>query len=340
MFYVIIMARARESLIDLDTTPYYHCINRCIRRSYLCGDDKFSGNNFDHRRIWLVDKIKFLSTVFSIDIAAYAIMSNHYHLVLKVNRDKALNLTRDEVIDRWYQLYHGCVLVDRYRAGEKLDSAHMFRINEIVDEWRSRLYDISWFMRNLNEFIARKANKEDDCTGKFWEGRFQSQALLDESAILSCMMYVDLNPIRAKEANSLLESDFTSIQERIKQYQSFKKQNNSLNTKANKKLEFTVLKQPKLLLNFGSSADKNTIPFTLDDYLELADFSSRLIVPNKRGSVVKSSPKILEVLNIEVNSWLNTIQHFRRQYANFAGSKSSLMKCAHSHNHSWYKGSA
>ena len=329
------MARARELLIDLDATPYYHCINRCIRRSYLCGDDKYSGNNFDHRRTWLVDRIKFLSTVFSIDIAAYAIMSNHYHLVLKVNRAEVLNLSNDEVIERWYQLYHGCILIDRYRAGEKLNAAYMFRINEIVDEWRSRLYDISWFMRNLNEFIARKANKEDNCTGKFWEGRFKSQALLDESAILSCMMYVDLNPIRAKMADSLLDSDFTSIQERIKQYQSFKNQG-----KANKKPEFTVLQQPKSLLMFGCSQDKNTIPFTLFDYLELADFSSRLIVPNKRGSVESSKPTILNELNIEVESWINTIQHFRRQYANFAGSKSSLLKCAHSHNHSWYKGSA
>jgi REP element-mobilizing transposase RayT len=334
------MARARESLIDLDATPYYHCINRCIRRSYLCGEDSYSGNNFDHRRSWLVDKIKFLSTVFLIDIAAYAIMSNHYHLVLKVNRSKALNLTNNEVIARWYQLYHGCVLVDRYRSGEKLDSSHMLKINEIVDEWRSRLYDISWFMRNLNEFIARKANKEDDCTGKFWEGRFQSQALLDESAVLSCMMYVDLNPIRAKEANTLLESDFTSIQERLKQYQSFKKQTNSQKINIRKKLDFTIIQQPKFLLEFGNTSNNNTIPFSLDDYLELADFSSRLIVPNKCGSVSKSTPNILVVLNIKANSWLKAIQHFRRQYANFAGSRESLIKFAHSHNHSWYKGSA
>ena len=327
------MARARESLIDLDATSYYHCINRCIRRSFLCGDDKYSGNNFDHRRTWLVDRIKFLSSVFLIDIAAYAIMSNHYHLVLKVNRDEALSLTDDEVIERWYQLYHGCMLIDRYRAGDKLDSGSLFRINEIVNEWRNRLYDISWFMRNLNEFIARKANSEDKCTGRFWEGRFKSQALLDETAVLSCMMYVDLNPIRAKMADSLKESDFTSIQERIKQYQAFQKQQNN-------NAEITVLQQPKRLLKFGCSVDKNTIPFTLFDYLELADFSSRLVLENKRGSVKSEAPTILNELNIEIDTWLKTIQHFRRQYANFAGSKASLIKCAHSHHHSWYKGCA
>jgi len=138
--------------------------------------------------------------------------------------------------------------------------------------------------------------------------------------------------------DSLLKNDFKSAQERIKQYQSFQKQYHSKKTKSNKKPEFSVLQQPKSLLSFGCSADKNTIPFTLFDYLELADFSSRIIAPHKRGSVLKEKPKILDVLNIEVDSWFNTVQHFRRQYANFAGSRVSLAKCAHSHSHSWYIG--
>jgi len=147
------------------------------------------------------------------------------------------------------------------------------------------------------------------------------------------MMYVDLNPIRAKMTDSLETSDFTSIQERIKQYKSYQKQqkNNKKQTGIN------VLQQPRQLMLFGNTTDKGTLPFILFDYLALADFSSRLIQPNKRGVIPKNMPSILNALNIEIDSWINTLNHFRRQYANFAGSKSSLMKCAHSHHHRWYK---
>ncbi len=65
------MTQARKSQIDLAATPFYHVINRCIRRAYLCGEDKFSGKDYSHRRQVLIDRIKFLSSVFSIDIAAY-----------------------------------------------------------------------------------------------------------------------------------------------------------------------------------------------------------------------------------------------------------------------------
>ena len=198
--------------------------------------------------------------------------------------------------------------------------------------WRKRLYDISWFMKNLNESIARVANKEDKCTGKFWEGRFKSQALLDEVALLSCMAYVDLNPIRAGMASTLQTSDFTSIKERIIQYKAHKKYKN----KANK--DVSVPAQPPSLLPFAAKQNTNDIPFALIDYLELADWSGRHIDPKKTGHIADSEPKILNVLGIEEDTWLEAIKNFRRQYGSFAGSEKILRSCAHQHGQGWYKG--
>ncbi|MFT6103482.1 MAG: hypothetical protein ACJA2B_001937 [Candidatus Endobugula sp.] len=88
-------------------------------------------------------------------------------------------------------------------------------LNRLIEQYRNRLGNLGWFMRYLNEPIARKANKEDGCTGHFWESRYMSQALLSEEALLTCMAYVDLNPIRASMCNTPEESDHTSIKERI-----------------------------------------------------------------------------------------------------------------------------
>lgn len=324
------MARARNSLIDLDVTPFYHVISRCVRRAFLCGEDKYSGKNYNHRRQWVLDKLQSLTDIFAINIAAYAIMSNHYHLVLRVDRECALTWSDDVVIERWYQLHKGHPVVDRYRKGEISDKASLAKVAEVVAVWRLRLYDISWFMRHLNESIARAANKEDNCKGRYWEGRYYSQALLDEKALLSCMMYVDLNPVRAGMAKNLKDSDFTSIQARILSY----KQDLKANTKRNKSLP----KQPTKLLPFGSSKQPLAIPFTLYDYFELADWSARQIVPNKRGYVDDSQPKLLESLGIASDDWIEIVNHFRRQYGNFAGSRERLRQCANEHRHCWYKG--
>ena len=196
------MTQSRDSLISLSDTPYYHCISRCVRRAFLCGEDKYTGQSFEHRRQWVIDRVKYLTDVFPIEVCAYAIMSNHYHLVLFVNEDELANCSDNEICERWGKIYSVSPLVQRWQKGELNSDIENEAALKVIVEWRKRLSSISWFMRCLNEFIAVKANKEDKCKGRFWEGRFKSQALLDEKALLTCMAYVDLNPIRAKMAST------------------------------------------------------------------------------------------------------------------------------------------
>jgi REP element-mobilizing transposase RayT len=309
------MTTARKQQISLDDTPYYHCISRCVRRAFLCGKDEMSGISYEHRRGWVEDKLLFLTSVFSIEVCAYAVMSNHCHIVFHVNSDKAKALTQLEVVKRWHQLFKGTLLTQQYARGEALADYLLDSFNETVAEYRHRLTDISWFMRLLNESIARQANREDNCTGHFWEGRFKSQALLDEAALAACMAYVDLNPIRANMADTPETSDYTSIQQRI----AAAKRND----------------QPKQLQPFVGNPRKNMpngLPFELIDYLQLVELTGKCIREDKAGYIEQSLPNILERLAISPDNWLMLTKHFTRQFHGAVGRESVLSEfCQHQH---------
>lgn len=210
------MPKPRCTLISLAATPYYHIVCRCVRRAFLCGEDSVTGRSFEHRRTWIQDRLFALAEIFAVDVCAYSATSNHYHLVLHIDRETAESWTAREVIERWHELFAGNSLNQRYINGADLIAAELTTVDTLVDLWHKRLMDISWFMRRMNESIARDANVEDNCTGRFWEGRFKSQALLDEAALMACMAYIDLNPVRASMAKTPEDSGFTSIQERSK----------------------------------------------------------------------------------------------------------------------------
>ena len=300
------MPKPRKRLVSLADTPYYHCIARCVRRAFLCGKDPLTGFDFEHRRQWIVDRLKLLSEIFAIDICAYAVMSNHYHLVLRIDARQAKSWSDQDVAERWTRLFIGPMLVRRWLAGDNLGTAEQDVVADLIIEWRSRLMDLSWFMRCLNESIARMANREDRCTGRFWEGRFKSQALLDERAVLACMAYVDLNPIRAAIAKKPEESDFTSIQQRIRDPQDI-----SLRPFA------------------GHDDDDQGIPFNFIDYLEFVDWAGRAIHPHKKGYIPESTPPILERLNMEPEVVLNYLRKPRARLTAL-GPVSRMRLLAHS----------
>jgi putative transposase len=207
----MVMTYKRSHLIDPSGGTYHVC-SRCVRKSFLFGIDSSTGKDLSHRREWIEQRIVELSGVFSISVYAYSIMSNHYHLILNVEQE---DISDDEVVDRWLQLCPGRAALQEKEGGLAAQRMALLEDPLRMLVIRARLVSVSWFMRFLNEPLARMANREDDCTGRFWEGRFKSQALLDEASILACMVYVDLNPIRAGLTESLDESDFTSIKQRL-----------------------------------------------------------------------------------------------------------------------------
>jgi len=297
------MTKARSEQVSLEATPYYHCVSRCVRRAFLCGD------SYEHRRGWVEDKLLTLAQVFCIDVAAYAVMSNHYHVVLHINASQAAQLSDLAVIERWHQLFKGNLLSQRYCRGERLLKAERDALSVIVDTWRQRLQDISWFMRLINEGIARQANKEDGCTGRFWEGRFKSQALLDEQALFACMAYVDLNPLRARMAKTPEHSHHTSVKKRITKAKTVHQPNHPQ-------------QQEKSLMNFAGKPRQimpEGLPCRLSDYLELVDWTGRIVRDDKRGAMDKNLPPLLTRLNITDDHWLTLSTQFEVRFGRVIG---------------------
>ncbi|WDE01242.1 transposase [Thalassomonas actiniarum] len=323
------MTQARGSQISLIDTCYYHLTSRCIRRAFLCGKDEFTNRNCEHRRQWMVDRIRFLTSVFAIDVAAYAVMSNHYHLIVYVNEQEALTWSDEEVCRRWLQLYRNHPLVKRWQCGETTTAAENEAALAIIDKWRGRLSDISWLMRGLNEYIARKANKEDKCQGRFWEGRFKSQALLDEKAVLACMAYVELNPVRAKMASTVQTSEYTSIYERL----------HSKASKQDKPADLPFKVKP-LLRFIGNGYQKQTkgLAFSLLDYFELVEATGQVIREDKRGYIDDNEFPLLKQLGFSGSDWLDLAQHFGKKYHRAVGSLAELSRFAAHMEKKWIGG--
>ncbi|WP_185236425.1 hypothetical protein [Teredinibacter franksiae] len=306
------MPRPRKQQISLEATPYYHCTSRCVRRAFLCGLDALTGKDYEYRRQWVEDRILFLGEVFCIDVCAYAVMSNHHHVVLHINNAEAQSLTDLEVCERWHKLYKGTLLTQKFLKGELLDEAQILAVKEKLEHWRRELANISRWMWALNEPIARMANAEDQCTGRFWESRFKSQALLDEKALAACMAYVDLNPIRAKMAKTPESSDHTSIKRRIDTLE-------------------TDNPQPLKLAEFVGNPREpmpQGLPFHLQDYVQLVDITGRAIREDKRGFIDNNLPPILERLNISNHEWLVLTTQFESKFKSLVGCKDKLMLAA------------
>lgn len=332
------VTKPRSQLVSISDTPYYHCVGRCVRRAFLCGTN--GSKSYEHRRQWLVDRIKHLSSIFTIDIAAYAIMSNHYHLVLHVDRERAINLTDAEVVDRWLNLHQGPEIIRQHRSEPTNDPAKLDIINQIVTEWRTRLCDLSWFMKELNEYIAKHANREDGCTGHFWESRFKSQALLDETALFSCMAYVDLNPIRANMAKTPETSDYTSIQERLGIGTTQTEPSTAPPSKQESDYRNTIKNKELMAFSGNIKADtpEHQLPYNISDYIELVDWTGRAIRSDKKGFIASDTPPILRRLNIATDQWLNICKRLEKDHHQAIGPAKKLEQIATNLQQKWLKG--
>jgi hypothetical protein len=337
----------RAEVFAPDEVAILHVTNRTVRRCFLLGTDPVSGKNYDHRKVWIEQQLERLAGGFGIDLLGYAILSNHYHCILRSRPDVVATWDDTEVARRWLRL-----CPPRKAADGTPEEPTACELNSIrhdpdrVRQIRSRLSDVSWWMRLLCQNIALRANHEDGETGKFWQARFRAVRLLDEAALLACAAYVDLNPIRAALAETLEQSDFTSVQRRIQTLQPTppgvpeagseaegtrggrRPRVASGPTRAPAADRFLApltmderATAPRVSGNGGGSrcSDKGFLPLSVPEYLELLDWTARQTVAGKRGTTPTETPPILERLSLPPDTWCALVRDFGRLFCHVAG---------------------
>lgn len=336
------MTRPRSILINDQVEGTYHCVSRCVRRAFLQGNDPVTGKCYEYRKGWIHDRLVFLAKVFLIDVGGYAVMDNHLHVILRNRPDLALAVPAHDVARRWLLLYpkrRDAFGLPCEPSEEEIEAllADAFRINLL----RRRLSSISWLMKCLKEYVSRKANAEDGCGGRFWESRFKSTVLLDDAAILTCLVYVDLNPIRAGMAEVPEESLFTSAEERIRGYrarQALRKDNGGgLEGQSPRKSDDANCDQWLCPLQ-SSSSRRGFLSINLPSYLEILDWTGRQIVEGKRGAIPDDLPPILIRLSVNPNRWLETARRFGSLFSVAAGTETHMKEAASRLGQKWVCG--
>jgi len=318
------MAKLRSEVVDLQNTTYYHCITRCVRREFLL-------NNIEKelkKKETMEKRIFKLKECFAVNILAYSIMDNHYHVALQVDESLIQNMTDDEILERWTSVFKGHECVQKYLNGDDLFVYEEEIVKKYIQEYRRRMTDISWFMKTLNEHIAKKANKEDNVKGHFWEHRFLCIPIIGRERLLETMAYIDLNPLRAAVVKTPENGEFTSLKRRVELLK-LSKIGISFKDALNKKIKNSKDEIKKDLLQhieitnedlgnsdilkaFGFESCKgyllglepleddlgnilrNHIDLSCEEYLKFVDQEGRKIREDKKGFIAQNESCIIE----------------------------------------------
>jgi hypothetical protein len=304
------MAIPRNRLVDPTVTRWYHCISRCVRQAHLCSDQH------GERKDWLERRLERLTTTFAISVAGYAILDSHLHVLLRIDTDVADGWSNEEVAIRWAQIYpprNACrrpIPISEEWLQDRCRDEHW------IETRRARLKNLSWFMKCLKEDLARRANRQDGCSGAFFEGRFKSIPVEDEESLLAVCTYVDLNPFAAGVASLPELGPYTSLRNRLEAAESVvaipdmatdDRRGKSARRKVHQ-LELTRWLCPLDLQPLSESPREGMLPgLSLAQYLQVVDFTARRFREGK-ARLSSGAADIFARLALDQDSWCRRIK--------------------------------
>jgi hypothetical protein len=324
---------ARRKLLGGERQAVFHCWNRCVRRAFLCGRDARTGKDYSHRRDWIINREEQLAGLFAIDIEFRAELSNHLHLVLRTMPRVAKRWTPQDVVRRWLTITKlAKCFTDDLPKPDAQRVEQLARDKRLVAKLRRRLSSVSWFMGMLCENIARRANHEDDCKGRFFESRFSCRECTDLSALLLCGIYVDLNPYRAGEVDQPLGSRYTSIFQRLAAHGLRK---NAAGRPDGWLGELTLAPERKTDVALADASrsgrrasDLGLLPISLDNYVRLLKWTAHELRSGRRTTIPADLATVLEQLGVDHENWLDTVEQYESKFGHAVGHADSLAAVA------------
>ncbi len=346
----------RAEVFDPHEVGVYHCWNRCVRRAWLCGVDKLTGKNYNYRRRWIKKRLRLLCQFFAIEVGFYALLSNHWHLILR---------NRPDIVETWSdkEVVRRCLIINQlaksldgsYKEPSEAEIQIAANDPELVAEYRTRLSHISHFIGSLCEYLSRHINEDDCLSGTLWEGRYSCRSIEDDAGLLTTGIYVDLNQLRAGEALTPEESEYTSIGDRIaamlKRLEQSEETAPAWEQVADADLPDSWLAELTLDEGLESDvrkglrsatgrrlSDRGLLPLPLVDYVKLLEETGRQIVAGKAGAIPEHLASLLERLNIHAEHWVESIRDFDKLFGKSIGCQTNLVHRAKRNNRGWIRG--
>ena len=330
------MTIARSQLVDPAISRWYHCISRCVRRAFLLGKGGDSGAG--DRKKWIENRLKELDAIFAVSVGGFSVLDNHLHLLLRIDPEVAKTWSDLEVVTRWFQLFppKGTDRKPLPKAKLKALIEQLQKDPKWIRKTREQLSSLSWFMKCLKEPLARMVNREEKCTGAFFEGRFKSIAILDKEALLSVCAYIDLNPVAAGVAKVPEESEYTSVKARVDHVKRQGRQKDLqtarggsvTGSRAAKKLEETLWLVPiEDRRRFDSHREGMLETFTLGNYLGLVEYTGRLL-RDRKATITVEVTDILERIGSSADDWQQRMQRLcgNRLFGRFVASSRERLR--------------
>jgi Transposase IS200 like len=318
------MTRVRSETVAADRPGTYHLITRCVRRERLLDRGE--------RKEWLCRGLVNWLSHMGIDLLAYAVMGNHLHLVVRL---------RPDVVTEWdrFQVARHALAVLPVRSGPGLEPLTVTKaiIERYADNepWlvlqRQRLSSPSWLLRLVKQEIARRANQEDNCTGHFWENRFTSVVLLDAAATLACMVYVDLNQVRAGMVRNPVDSEYTSIRHRFaRSMNTGRADHESVDASLGRRL----VAMPQCAPHDWLSGQASTWSISESEYVALVALTARASFRDGR-SAVKQTWSAVEALGLNPAAWCKTMARGGAMSGSVAGGPEARRRWCDAVGQSW-----